>query len=410
MFAVNSYNKNLLFVGPYPPPYGGIASHLKDVLPALSEMNYKVISLTITHDEQSLHDNKVINLYIKLKKKSIKYLFFIFFNAVRFFGVKKDLAFGRFVRLIAYSTRIVDFIREYEIDAVFLYDNGTCLVVPIIKKLGPKKVKFISFIFGDLYLNSERYKQIPRYIYDSFVQADLVLASSQYCADSVKLVLGVDVPIKIIYVGIGCLNYNPDIDRNIIRNEFMIPEDAIVILFLARMEKIMGLEFLLSMAKKMLALDPRVYLIIGGALGDLSEATKILSDAEKRIIYVSNIPFGKKTYYYAACDIFIAPTLEKHACMGVSIKEAMACGKPIVASTSGGISEAVDDGKNGFLIPFSGGSINEMLFLDRVKALIVNPELRYGMGLAGRQKAIDVFSNDQTVLNYLDVIKKLCNS
>ena len=53
--------------------------------------------------------------------------------------------------------------------------------------------------------------------------------------------------------------------------------------------------------------------------------------------------------------------------MGVSIKEAMACGKPMIASASGGIPEAVEDGVNGFVIPFSEGKLNERIFLEKAE-------------------------------------------
>ena len=52
-------------------------------------------------------------------------------------------------------------------------------------------------------------------------------------------------------------------------------------------------------------------------------------------MYFENIPFDKKIEFYNNCDVLIAPTIQKQACMGVSIKEAMSFEKPVIASDSG---------------------------------------------------------------------------
>jgi glycosyltransferase involved in cell wall biosynthesis len=64
----------------------------------------------------------------------------------------------------------------------------------------------------------------------------------------------------------------------------------------------------------------------------------------------------------------------------LAVLEAMRAGLPVIASDVGGVSEAVSDGRTGFLVPRGAESI----FADRLRRLIVDPPLRAQMGDAGR--------------------------
>jgi glycosyltransferase involved in cell wall biosynthesis len=64
------------------------------------------------------------------------------------------------------------------------------------------------------------------------------------------------------------------------------------------------------------------------------------------------------------------------------IAEAMAFGKPVVATRVGGIPELIDDGKTGFLV--DRGDIDAAA--EKVLRLLEDPELRKTLGCAGRQK------------------------
>ncbi|MDP3283756.1 MAG: glycosyltransferase, partial [Desulfobacterales bacterium] len=71
--------------------------------------------------------------------------------------------------------------------------------------------------------------------------------------------------------------------------------------------------------------------------------------------------------------------------MGRVLVEAMALGKPIVASDVGGIPDLVVHGKNGYLVP-PGDSLS---LAAAISDLIENPEKRRKMGENGKMRAID---------------------
>lgn len=87
-----------------------------------------------------------------------------------------------------------------------------------------------------------------------------------------------------------------------------------------------------------------------------------------------------------AMDIFVAPSLSEG--LGVHIIEAMACGRPVVASSVGGIFTVVKDGKGGFLVPPRDPEAIAKVII----SLIKDPHLRVAMGSYGRQQVESSFN------------------
>lgn len=396
--------KKLLFIGGYPPPYGGIASHLYELLPQLIKAGYEVISLTPSLNERVIQSPGMKNIFINVKKYFLRNMFSAINDFIGSLKYKKDMKLKDFFKVINFSRLIIGIIHKEKIDATFIYDNYNGLVIPILKKYYKYSNSLVFMIFGDFYLKPEKYKKISGYLKTVFTNSDIILSSSQYCADSISKILGYDFPVKVIYIGVDHQIYAPAKPGGNVRAELGIPQTSIVFLFLGRMTRDMGLDFLLENSKRLLNINPDVYLIIAGAKGELSTKVIELSNSESRIKYCPNIPFERKVDYYTACDVFIAPTMEKQACMGVSIKEAMACAKPVIASASGGIPEAIENGVNGYLIPIKEGKVDGEAFLHRAKRLLNDPLLRVKMGEKGREKTLNLFTNDQTTQKYLEIL------
>jgi glycosyltransferase involved in cell wall biosynthesis len=90
----------------------------------------------------------------------------------------------------------------------------------------------------------------------------------------------------------------------------------------------------------------------------------------------------------------------------MSVLEAMAHSKPVVASRIGGIPELVVDGETGFLFePGDAGGLR-----DQISRLMENPALRARMGAAGRVRAETHFSVEKHNANLLETYRSLVNA
>lgn len=90
----------------------------------------------------------------------------------------------------------------------------------------------------------------------------------------------------------------------------------------------------------------------------------------------------------AACDMFVLPSL--YEALGLSILEAMAAGKPVVATAVGGIKESVIDGVTGLLVP----PRDPKSLADAIRRLLCDKALATSIADAGRARAVELFSSE----------------
>src|SRR5205823_8426475 len=95
---------------------------------------------------------------------------------------------------------------------------------------------------------------------------------------------------------------------------------------------------------------------------------------------------------YRSAHVFASPAQHEVGVANVYI-EAMASGCPVVAATTGGAPEAVEDGLSGLLVP-PGDTAATAAALDR---LLTDPALRRRLGERGRRRAEEYFAMDRYI-------------
>lgn len=96
--------------------------------------------------------------------------------------------------------------------------------------------------------------------------------------------------------------------------------------------------------------------------------------------------------FYAACDLFVLPSVERSEAFGIVQLEAMAASKPIVCTEVGtGTSFVNVDGETGFVVP----ARDERALASAINRLIDDPGLRVRMGAAGRARVQQEFTVDK---------------
>jgi len=156
------------------------------------------------------------------------------------------------------------------------------------------------------------------------------------------------------------------------------------ILFMGRFEPRKGLKYLIQALPIIKEQIPDILLIVCGA-GLLGYAYQeyISKDVKENIYFAGLIKGEERARYYASCDVFCAPSVG-HESFGIVLLEAMASGKPVVASDISGYRTILEDGKEGFLSqPREPKDI-----ANRIIKILSNLNLSKTMAEAGRKKAL----------------------
>lgn len=402
-------SKKLLFFGAFPPPYGGIASHLYSLLPELENKGYNVVSVTLSQKERVLQNNGIKNIFLSQTKYFKNNIAHVVYNYWQCRKYQRNLKFREFIRIVNISCMVNKIAREEQVDAMFIYENHNGMIIPVLRKHFKASYPLAFMIFGDFYLRPAYYLDRSEYFKDIFLETETILASSKYCADAIQKVFGFTFPVKVIYVGVDHLAF-ASLDNGVdFKSKLNIPSSSTIILFMGRMNKEMGLDFVIDNSLEILGLGNNVFIIIAGAEGDLSMDAKALADNNDRVKCFIDISFDEKVNFFNISDIIIAPTMERRACMGISIKEAMASSKPVIASESGGIKEAIVHGGNGYLIPIQNGKLDKEKFFNHTSYLVDNPSAREKMGNEGLKKILASFTNEQSANKYLNLLNTWFN-
>jgi glycosyltransferase involved in cell wall biosynthesis len=150
--------------------------------------------------------------------------------------------------------------------------------------------------------------------------------------------------IQVIHYGLSPVEFESKS-----RAQLGIPEGDVVLISVGRLIKRKALDDLLLAVSRVE--DQRFRLLI---IGEGPEETH-LRDLARGLGLSSQVDFlgavwgEPKFQYLAASDIFVLPSV--HEGFGLVFLEAMYCGLPVIASSSGGQTDFLRDGKTGFLVP-----------------------------------------------------------
>lgn len=191
--------------------------------------------------------------------------------------------------------------------------------------------------------------------------------------------------------------------RESVRNQLGLPDGAVVVGTVARLVEPKALHILIKAVAQVSKAVPQVRLVIvgdGPLRGDLERcaADEGIGD---RVLFAglrSDIP-----EVLAAFDIFTLSSISEG--LPVSLLEAMAAGKPIVATMVGGIPEVVTDRREGLLVP----SGDPKALAGAIRELACDPKLATHLGRQASEKVAAEYSIGATVRRLEEVYCSLLN-
>ncbi len=137
--------------------------------------------------------------------------------------------------------------------------------------------------------------------------------------------------------------------QDALREKLGIPPNARVVGTVARLSPVKGLEYLIEAMELSIAQHPSLHCLIVGDGPDKEKLRELAAclGLERRVFFAGAVL--DVAPYLGLMDIFVLPSVMEG--LGLSILEAFAAGKPVVASRVGGIPDVVQDGHNGLLVP-----------------------------------------------------------
>jgi glycosyltransferase involved in cell wall biosynthesis len=208
----------------------------------------------------------------------------------------------------------------------------------------------------------------------TFGNAARVIAPSWHCARGPLRFVPRD-NVVVAYAGIdtqAIAAYRTRRDEY--RRELGLDQER-VILCVAQLTPRKGPQHLLQALPGVLAREPRAYAVfIGSDVGYRAELERMAASLPGRVRFTGGIDNETLLKYYAAGDVLAFPTATDRECMGMSMKEAMAAGTPVVVFRAGGAPEAVEEGVTGYVV----GVGDAEAFADRLATLLQrqSPELQ----------------------------------
>ncbi|PKB80119.1 MAG: hypothetical protein BZY88_09830 [SAR202 cluster bacterium Io17-Chloro-G9] len=152
------------------------------------------------------------------------------------------------------------------------------------------------------------------------------------------------------------------------------------ILFVGRLEKRKGLKYLLEAYSKLKWELPDIRLLVVGPGNPDKDSHRILGAQNLQDVeFIGPVSQLDLPRYYASADIFCSPATGAES-FGIVLLEAMAVGKPVVASDIEGYANIISQDKQGIL--FSPKNSDELAAA--LSRLVKDPELRRRMGEDGR--------------------------
>lgn len=326
----------------YPPIIiGGASIHATHITQELAFRGHTVVIFTQATENSTLEENiapnlkvvrvpliqilpfKAFQFWILLPKKLKKIDKNEKFDIIHFNG----LSYGFFKKKITNSPHIIT-IHHLVTDAIANNnENIFCRILNIKGETG----FFLPFIEKRC-INS----------------VDKIIAVSQYTRNRIIQTYNVDpLKIDVIYNGIDSTGYSfTQADINATKLKYNI-KDTPIILFVGRInDRRKGLDILIDAFKLVIEkIDAQLLVVGSGMQEQIRNLSRPLGDKVIFIGYVDEITLKK---IYALCDLYVCPSRLEG--FGLTIIEAFAAGKPVVATRVGAIPELVSSGNNGILV------------------------------------------------------------
>lgn len=196
---------------------------------------------------------------------------------------------------------------------------------------------------------------------------------------------------------------HPPRDPRLVRAEWGLAPDDVVVGKIGRLFHLKGHEFILRAAPSIIARAPQVkFLLVGdGILRETYQQQIRTAGLERHVVFTGLVPPTRIPELISAMDI-VAHASQWEGLARV-LPQGLIAGKPVISYDVGGAREVVLPGETGFLLPRD--TVSELA--DAVVTLANNADLRHAMGQRGRELFTTQFRHQEMTARIRDVYQQV---
>jgi len=232
--------------------------------------------------------------------------------------------------------------------------------------------------------------------------ADAVVVVSDYLKKALVKMKFPSDRITRIHNGTDINQFNIP-GRGQFRNELGCQNGTKLVGMIANLRESKGYEYFIRAAHKVAAADGQVRFI---AVGQID---KTIGENMRKLVHDSHLAdrflflgFRRDVpTILRDLDLFVLSSITEG--FSLATVEAMAAGKPVIATRSGGPEEIIDDGINGVLVPPADADA----LAHKIRELLDNPDRAEELARRGRAKAVSTFSIESMISEYQSLYDRL---
>lgn len=271
----------------------------------------------------------------------------VYFVLKNIFRIQRLLSLSFIFQVVWFSLSVAKILKKQTFDKV-IFENS--IPVMFAMKLYGNKKRYKGKYYLHIHSVPRKYYGNEKIVRDS----EAMICISEYVANSILSDKTLNFDSSKIRIMYNCINadcFKP-IPKDVIkelRKRFNIPENKKIVLFAGRLCADKGIAELLLMMKTLQRKD--IVLLVVGSNFYKSEIVspyesylrELCEDIKDNIIFTGYVNYDKMPEIYGIADVVALPSMWDEPA-GMTILEAMACGKPVVTTYSGGIPEYTGEG------------------------------------------------------------------
>jgi glycosyltransferase involved in cell wall biosynthesis len=258
---------------------------------------------------------------------------------------------------------------------------------------GQAEVPVVVTLHGSDVAMAERHLPLRQMARRTFGRLAAVTATSDHLRHR-ALSLGADPgAATVTYIGVDAERFAPRPAGRETRRLLGAEDGDVLVVAVGRLARVKGFEYLIEAVSRL----PRVALAIVGE-GELrQELERLVQLSSARVVLTGGMPHDRIPHALAAADLVVVPSVVDSRgrvdSTTSTVPEALASGRPLIATAVGGIPELVRDGENGLLVPQK----DPAALAAAIERLRGDPDLRERLSHRAREFAVERLGWEATI-------------